>query len=98
MDILNFIPKGREKAPISRNELCLLTGWEDRAVRNAIHKAKEAAPIVNVGSGYYVATDPNDPNLKQYVYQEISRGREVFKGIIACRMLMNEDTNQERLF
>ena len=97
LDILDYIPT-YPKEPITRESLVAITGLDDRAVRNAIAKAKEEKPIVNVGKGYYIATDPDDPNLKQYIYQEIHRGREVFKGIMACRMLAAEDTRQESLF
>lgn len=97
MEILDYIPTYPNE-PITRQELCTLTGLTDRKIRLEIQKAKEEKPIVNVGQGYYIATDPNDRNLQQYVRQELHRGREVFRSVQACRMLALEDTNQERIF
>lgn len=94
IDITDYITE----TPISREELCALTGLTDRQVRHEIQKAKLEMPIINVGTGYYKPTSPNDPNLKQYVFQEMHRAKEIFRGLMACRMLLNEDTNQERLF
>lgn len=93
MNITDYI----SETPISRQELCTLTGMGDRQVRLAIQKAKETTPICNIGDGYFVPSSPNDPRLRQYVFQEMSRGKQIFRGIMACRVLMNEDTNQERL-
>ena len=94
MNITDYI----SDTPISRQELCALTGLSDRKVRAEIAKAKLETPICNIGEGYFIPDNPDDPRLRQYIFQEIHRGREVFKGIMACRMLMNEDTRQERIF
>lgn len=94
MNIVDFIPKAPCE-PISRLDLSILTGLPDRALRREIANAKLEVPIVNVGGGYYIATDPNDKNLVHYIMQETSRAIEVFNGIKACRKLARIDVNQE---
>lgn len=61
--IYEYLPLGSKSTPISREELVRLMGIPDRAVREEIRMAKREVPIVNVGGGYYIADDPDDPNL-----------------------------------
>lgn len=97
INILNFIPVGSESTPISREELVRLTGMSDRMVRNEINQAKKDCPIVNVGNGYYVANDPDDPNLKAYIYQEMHRIRAISKGLRRHKALYKINKDQEIL-
>ena len=96
-DILDFIPVGNKSKPISREELVMQTGWTDRMVREAISRAKTKHPIVNVGRGYYLVEDPDDPNLKAYIRQETNRIREISKGLRRHKALYRTNKNQETL-
>ena len=53
MEIRDLIPYGRENA-VTRENLCILTGLNDRVVRNEIKKLRRDMPILNLqdGSGY----------------------------------------------
>ena len=95
--VLDFIPVGRDSAPTSRAELVSLTGLSDRAVREEINALKSDYPIVNVGYGYYIADDPDDPNLKAYILQETHRIRAISRGLRRHKMLYRINKNQEML-
>ena len=59
MDIMTFISKGKENA-IKRDELCLLLGLPDRAVRKLIQDARDRGEIIlnsQDGAGYYTSDD-----------------------------------------
>ena len=62
IDITEYIPRGKDATPKSRWQLECETGLSDRDVRDCINKAKKTYPIINVGGGYYIAEDPDDPN------------------------------------
>ena len=95
-NILDYIPEGRSTEPISRERLMMITGMSDRAVRNSINEAKREKPIVNVGNGYYIPTDPDDPNLRAYIMQETHRIREISKGLRKHKALYKINKAQER--
>lgn len=97
IDILEYIPVGSGSTPISREELVMRTGMSDRAVRDEISRAKRKHPIVNVGRGYYLAEDPDDPNLRAYIVQEMNRIREISKGLRRHKALYRTNKNQETL-
>ena len=52
MDISKFIPYGRENA-ISRAELCVLTGFSDRAIRNHVEDARN---VQNEKTGFILSS------------------------------------------
>lgn len=86
MDILDYIPYGKENA-IRRGSLVLLTGMNDRGVREAISKARRNTPILNMqdGSGYYRPTKEELPELRRYVAQEEKRAKSVFYSLKSAR-------------
>ena len=94
MNIFDYLPLGSGVEPITREELVRRTGWSDRQVRSEISKAKQIVPIVNVGKGYYIATDPDDPNLKAYIRSEQNRIKEISKGLKKHKWLLNFDAKQ----
>ena len=96
-NILDFIPEGTEKPPVTRETLMLLTGLTDRNIRNEINAAKRQKPIVNVGNGYYIPTDPDDPNLKAYIIQETHRIGAISRGLRKHKALYKINKGQERL-
>ncbi|MBR3636101.1 MAG: hypothetical protein IKN47_07890 [Lachnospiraceae bacterium] len=97
MNIFDYLPIGAESTPIKRTELVKLMNTSDREVRDQIKKAKEIVPVINVGQGYYIADDPEDPNLKAYILQETSRIKEISKGLRKHKWLFNTNLNQETL-
>lgn len=98
IDILDFIPYGTTDEPMKREDLVRLTNLNDREVRDAIEGAKaNGYPVVNVGNGYYIPDDPNDPNLMEYNQRETSRALKILKGTKAHRRMLKIDLNQEVL-
>lgn len=96
MNILDYIPIGN-KNPITRETLVYVTGLDDRAVRNEIKRLKTEYPIVNIGQGYYIAEDPDDPDLAAYIRQESHRIREISKGLRRHKALYRTNKRQEML-
>lgn len=96
-NIYEFLPLGSESTPISREDLVRLMGCDDRHVRAAISKAKREVPVINVGNGYYIADDPDDPNLKAYIKQEMHRIREISRGLSRHKWLYRINKKQEKL-
>ena len=97
IDILDYIPYGTTDEPMTREKLVFLTGLSDRDVRDLISKAKREYPIINVGSGYYVPDDPDDPNLKAYIKKELHRASEIRKGLKMHKRFYQINKDQERL-
>lgn len=52
MDIANYIPMGSKNA-ISREDLRILTGLDDRTLRDQINKSEELIINLTDGRGYY---------------------------------------------
>ena len=96
-NVIAYIPIGSESTPITRSELCRLTNMTDRQVRRDINDLKKTVPVVNVGKGYYIADDPDDPNLKAYILQEMHRIREISKGLRKHKWLYKINKQQETL-
>lgn len=88
--VFDYLPTNAEQA-VSRETLATLTGHNDREIRRTIAALKVGFPIINVGNGYYIATDPDDPNLAHYVRQEQHRAREILKGIKSHKRLLKRD-------
>ncbi|HEX3016410.1 MAG TPA: hypothetical protein VHP31_00955 [Caproicibacter sp.] len=77
MNIINFIPFGRENA-ISRKQLCTIAGLPDRVMRHDIEKARQDYVILNIGgSGYFRPTAEEKPLVERWMRQERSRERSV---------------------
>ena len=96
MDILEYIPFGRDNA-IKRKNLRDLTGLSDRDMRRAIELARKETPIINLqdGRGYYRPDDRDD--LQRYVLQEQARAKKILQNInVACRAY-NEIVGQTHL-
>lgn len=61
-DILQFLHKGSENA-ISREQLVILTGQDDRTNRDAIHRLRLAGHYImsdSGGKGYWIAEDSKE--------------------------------------
>jgi biotin operon repressor len=84
MNILDYIPKGKDNA-VTRERLCSLTGMNDRAVREMISQARREAVIINLqnGDGYYIPTDRAE--IERYVRQETARLKSIGWSLKAAR-------------
>lgn len=73
MNIVDFIPKGSANA-VTRAQLMLATGLDDRAVRDAIEKARENIGILNMsdGKGYFLPdySNPIDRAMADKFYRQ----------------------------
>lgn len=97
MEIINFIPHGKENA-VSRYELSHFTGWSDRRVRKEISKAREEHVILSLenGKGYYQPAPEDYPELRKFINREESRAKSVFASLKMARALC-EDYERGRL-
>lgn len=93
MDILEFIPYGRENA-IKRKTLRDLIGCTDREMRNYIAQVRKETPVINLqdGSGYYRPKDKDE--LQRYIMQEKARAEKILKNINVACQVYNEITGQ----
>lgn len=95
--VIDFLPLGSDSTPISRQRLVDLTGLDDRKVRMEIQQLKTEVPVINVGKGYYIADDPEDPNLRAYIIQEQHRIKQISKGLKKHKWLYKINKKQETL-
>ena len=79
MDITDFIPFGRKNA-VTRKYLCMITGLDDRTLRNEIAKERRYIPILNSqdGKGYYQPTLEDAEEVKDFIRQETARAKSIF--------------------
>ena len=90
IDIVNYIPEGCEHA-ISRRNLCIATGLNDRVVRELIEEARRTTIIISNtdGSGYWLY--PETPTQKEihllnrYVKQQERRAKSIFYALKPAR-------------
>lgn len=71
--------------PITRAELCLIWNMSDRAMRNRLEEIRQAGKWILTSNtkGYYLCTDPEDPNLKAFINKMNSRSRSISKTVKA---------------
>lgn len=90
MNIVDFIPRGRENA-ITRAELVARLNLPDRTIRNMIEIArKDGALILNdqTGAGYYVSEDVGE--LKRQLKQNDNRAISVLMQSVHLRRKIKE--------
>ncbi len=89
MDILNYIPYGKENA-IDRKTLSMLTGLNDRVNRELIAIARRKTPILNLqnGDGYFRPLPEDKPLVQEYVKQEESRLKSIGWSLKAARQFV----------
>ena len=79
MNILDFIPKGKENA-ISKERLCNLTGLNERDVRSAIKRAVECGEPVLSSSGhkgYWYSEDIDE--IEEFIRESDHRSNAITK-------------------
>lgn len=91
MDILDYIPFGRENA-VTRPFLCQMTGLSDRIVRKEIARARREHPILNTqeGNGYYQPSDNDVLEVRRFINQETNRARSIFYSLKGARDWIKE--------
>lgn len=95
MNIIDYIPKGHANA-ISRKNLCIVTGLQDRVVRRLIEEARRHTIIIanDDGSGYW--RFPDEPTeeevalLHKFVHQQESRAKSIFYALYPARKAIKE--------
>lgn len=95
--IMNLIPVGHENA-VTRQQLCISTGMNDRRIRKAIAEARRENIILNMqdGNGYYIPNmedDVDKAELKKFVKQEEHRLKSIGWSLKAARRLNSEICN-----
>ena len=95
--IMNLIPVGHENA-VTRQQLCISTGMNDRRIRKAIAEARRENIILNLqdGNGYYIPNmedDVDKAELKKFVKQEEHRLKSIGWSLKAARRLNSEICN-----
>ena len=91
MNITDYIPYGRENA-VTREQLMMLTGMPDRAVREAIAQARRDTVILNLqdGNGYYRPVEDDKPLVERFLRQETKRAKTIFYRLKAAREYLKE--------
>lgn len=89
MDILDFIPFGKENA-VSRSYLRSVVGINDRQIRAMIRAASTPAhPVVTSAKGYFQPTERDYMAVQAYCRQESARQRSVEDNCRVMRIWLN---------
>lgn len=96
MDIRSFVPKGHRYA-VSRTQLSLFTGMEDRAVRSSIAETSEKyEPIFHCEKGYFRYRDEDDlPYVRAYAAKEGSRNRKIAERLRKMHLFLKDVLPEE---
>lgn len=94
MDITDFIPYGRANA-VTRKYLCMITGLDDRTMRNEIAKERRYTPILNSqdGKGYYQPTLDDAEEVRDFIRQETARAKSIFYALKGAKDWIKELDN-----
>ena len=95
MDILEFIPEGKENA-ISRKQLVDILRISDRKIRDIIAHARLTEVILSSDDGgYYIPLNTELLEVKGYLKREEARARSIYIGLNPVKkLLMNEKSKQ----
>jgi hypothetical protein len=90
MNILDYIPKGKENA-VTREALCICTGLDDRTVRKLIELARDGgAPILSSSRyvGYWLSDDITE--IKAFLSETDRRCRSLSRRAQGLRRYVAE--------
>lgn len=89
MDIVDYIPFGRKNA-ITRTRLMIVTGLNDRQIREQISQARRDTVILNVqdGKGYFRPLPEERKLVEAYARQETARLRSIGWSLKAARKML----------
>lgn len=95
--IENFIPFGNQNA-VTREQLGISTGLNDRQVRKEIHEASvvRGVQIVNCGFGYFRpdGSQADSILMHEYLLSEEAKAKSIFMRIKSIRKALCQDENQ----
>ena len=94
MDVTNIVNAlASARRPLTRKELCAITGMCDRSVRQSIADARLCGYIIVGGDrskgGYYIAASMED--VERHFHREESRALSILKGLSAARRRLKEE-------
>ncbi|WP_347993490.1 hypothetical protein [uncultured Eubacterium sp.] len=89
MDIVDYIPFGRENA-VTRTQLRIMTGLNDRQIREQISQARRDTVILNMqdGKGYFRPLPEERKLVEAYARQETARLRSIGWSLKAARKML----------
>lgn len=91
MDIVDYIPFGRKNA-ITRTRLRIVTGLNDRQIREQISQARRDTVILNMqdGKGYFRPLPEEINYVKAHERQESARIMSQIEGLEVERRMIRE--------
>ena len=99
MDILQYIPHGRENA-ISRRELCRITGLDDRVVRQEIKRLvrDKGIPILSSSAarGYWISESFDE--MRAYVRENDTREATLRRNVDPIRQIIEHESGKETVY
>ena len=89
MDIVDYIPFGRENA-VTRAQLRIVTGLNDRQIREQISQARRDTVILNMqdGTGYFRPLPEERHLVEAYDKQETARLKSIGWSLKATRQML----------
>jgi len=89
MDIVDYIPFGRENA-VTRTQLRIMTGMNDRKIRDKISEARRDTVILNMqdGEGYFRPLPEERHLVEAYDKQETARLKSIGWSLKATRQML----------
>ena len=89
MDIVDYIPFGRENA-VTRTQLRIMTGLNDRKIRDKISEARRDTVILNMqdGNGYFRPLPEERHLVEAYDKQETARLKSIGWSLKATRQML----------
>lgn len=89
MDIVDYIPFGRENA-VTRAQLRSRTGIDDRTIRDMIAAARRDTVILNMqdGKGYFRPLPEERHLVEAYAKQETARLKSIGWSLKAARQML----------
>ena len=89
MDRVDYIPFGRENA-VTRTQLRIMTGLNDRKIRDKISEARRDTVILNMqdGKGYFRPLPEERHLVEAYDKQETARLKSIGWSLKATRQML----------
>lgn len=89
MDIVDYIPFGRENA-VTRAQLRIVTGLNDRQIREQISQARRDTVILNMqdGKGYFRPLPEERHLVESYAKQETARLKSIGWSLKSARKML----------
>lgn len=96
-NILDLIPVGAENA-VSRRDLCAITGLEDRALRQLVHRERKAGHqiLTNMESGGYYRPKHSQDTVR-FIRSMRRRATETLAVADAVERALMDETGQIRI-